>query len=512
MQPTRHAPSITLTFVLGVAALAIAGEARAAAPPPPPVDGSEYVIPEIPLDRIEFRGTGYPLIPADVQELITQREDVWHRMSQDALRRAMPEIERWEKLGKPFVRVARQAVRPAASARSPRSPAPRAAGCTRIGGRGGRVFVVTTLADHGPGSFREACEAGGPRMVVFNVAGIIRLERPLDILAPYITIAGQTAPGDGVCVAGHSVHLRTHDVVIRYMRFRRGITDISNRDDTLSGDAIGNVIIDHCSASWGNDETLSIYRQMYAKDPSKPREREKLPTVNNTIQWTIISESLDTYHHGFGATWGGANAGVPPQPLRLQHRPKPEHLVARLHLRQQRAVQLASPHAGRRGADGQRHQQLLQAGAEDRGRAALPHRQAGGRRVVRLGQLRRRERNRHEGQLGRRDPARQRRARHSRQALDEPGPMPHITIQPAEEAYASVLEHVGATLPKRDAVDERVIEMVRTGKVTYEEGKGIITDIRQVGGFPKYEGEPLPVSAQRRHPGRVEAQVQARPQ
>src|SRR5688572_25861139 len=266
MHPALHSPLITLVTLLSAAATFAA-------------DAPDYVIPEIPLERIQFRGTGYPIIPGDVQELITQRDDVWQRMSQDALNGAMPEIERWEKLGRPFVRVARQPS-DLPQAKIPAFPGAEGGGMYTTGGRGGKVFVVTNLADHGPGSLREACEAGGARIVVFNVAGIIRLERPLDILAPYITIAGQTAPGDGVCVAGHSVHLRTHDIVIRYMRFRRGITDISNRDDTLSGDAIGNVIIDHCSVSWGNDETLSIYRQMYAKDPSKPREREKLPTMN----------------------------------------------------------------------------------------------------------------------------------------------------------------------------------------------------------------------------------------
>jgi len=68
--------------------------------------------------------------------------------------------------------------------------------------------------------------------------------------------------------------------------------------------------------------------------------------------------------------------------------------------------------------------------------------------------------------------------------------MPHMSIQPAEEAYAAVLAGVGATLPKRDPVDTRIIEQVRTGEVTYKEGRGIITDIKQVGGFPEYKGSP----------------------
>ena len=86
--------------------------------------------------------------------------------------------------------------------------------------------MVTSLADSGPGTFREACESAGPRIVVFNVAGIIHLEKPIFIEAPYITIVGQTAPGDGICVAGETTLVDTHDVVIRYLRFRRGNTNV----------------------------------------------------------------------------------------------------------------------------------------------------------------------------------------------------------------------------------------------------------------------------------------------
>src|SRR5262252_6758686 len=87
-------------------------------------------------------------------------------------------------------------------------------------GTGGKVFVVTNLNDDGPGSFREALEAGGPRIVVFNVSGVIRLKDRIRVRAPYITIAGSTAPGDGVCIAGQTVELETHDVIVRHMRFR----------------------------------------------------------------------------------------------------------------------------------------------------------------------------------------------------------------------------------------------------------------------------------------------------
>jgi len=104
----------------------------------------------------------------------------------------------------------------------PAFPGAEGAGRFCFGGRGGKVYVVTSLDDEGPGTFREACEAPGPRIIVFNVAGVIHLKRPLHIRAPYITIAGQSAPGDGVCIADRTTHIDTNDVVIRYMRFRRG--------------------------------------------------------------------------------------------------------------------------------------------------------------------------------------------------------------------------------------------------------------------------------------------------
>src|SRR5690606_28007507 len=120
------------------------------------------------------------------------------------------------------------------------------------------------------------------------------------------TIAGQTAPGDGVVVAGESVWINTHDVVIRHMRFRRGATDVARRDDALGGNPVGNIMIDHVSASWGLDENMSIYRHMYS--PGADYKPEKLPTVNVTIQNSIFSEDLDTYNHSLGSTLGGENA------------------------------------------------------------------------------------------------------------------------------------------------------------------------------------------------------------
>src|SRR5699024_11063901 len=188
----------------------------------------------------------------------------------------------------------------------PAFPGAEGGGMYTFGGRGGEVYVVTNLNDSGPGSFRAACESVGPRIVVFNVAGIIHLKSPIIVKAPYITIAGQSAPGDGICIAGESFWINTHDVIIRYMRFRRGNTNVARRDDAVGGNPVGNIMIDHVSASWGGDENMSIYRHMF--DPGDGSKRKKYGTVNVTIQNSIFSEGLDTYNHGFGSTLGGENA------------------------------------------------------------------------------------------------------------------------------------------------------------------------------------------------------------
>ena len=128
----------------------------------------------------------------------------------------------------------------------------------RFGGRGGKVITVTNLNDRGPGSFREACETGGARIIVFNVSGIIRLESPIIVRAPYVTIAGQTAPGDGVCIAGESFWVDTHDVVARHMRFAGEKPRYIIAMTHFGGNPIGNIMIDHCSCSWGLDENISF--------------------------------------------------------------------------------------------------------------------------------------------------------------------------------------------------------------------------------------------------------------
>lgn len=160
------------------------------------------------------------------------------------------------------------------AAELPAFPGAEGFGMYSRGGRGGKVIAVTELRDYlpgrekpVPGSFRAACLASGPRIVVFRVAGTIELKAGLRIAEPYITIAGQAAPGDGVCLRNFGVGIRTHDVVIRYLRIRPG--DEIGREYRKQGkpfdtDAVciatggRRVILDHCSTSWANDEVLSV--------------------------------------------------------------------------------------------------------------------------------------------------------------------------------------------------------------------------------------------------------------
>ncbi|WP_370634748.1 polysaccharide lyase family 1 protein [Cesiribacter sp. SM1] len=354
------------------------------------------------------------------------------------------------------------------------------------GGRGGKVVVVTNLNDSGPGSLREALRMKEPRIVVFAVAGTIELESSLDINTGNLTIAGQSAPGDGITLRNFPMKIKGDNVIVRYLRFRMGDKK-GHQGDAISATGRNNIIVDHASMSWGTDEGASFYNNK-----------------NFTLQWSIISESLnESVHekgaHGYGGIWGGVGAS-------FHH-----NLLAHLKSRTPRFSGSSttansenelvdfrnniiynwkdnSVYGGERGrynmvgnyykpgpATKESKQDRIVEPYEPYGQFYVADNYVNGFPEV---------------------------SRENRKGVDIENPdaalvatafpVEPVTDQPAAQAYEQVLSEAGASLV-RDAVDSRIIQDVRNGSAALGKDKdGIIDSQDEAGGWPQLKAGVAP--------------------
>jgi len=353
------------------------------------------------------------------------------------------------------------------------------------GGRGGTVCKVTNLNDTGTGSLRACVSASGPRIVVFRVSGTITLSMRLEIVNPYLTIAGQTAPGDGITlrtVASYgkqTMLITTHDVVIRYLRFRPGHSDApTDSRDALTIYKAGayDVVIDHASLSWASDEILNTY------DYSN----------RVTVSWSLVSEALNDTAHSKGLLSGGVGA----RNVSLHH-----NLIAS---NADRCPQIS----GVAVAD-LRNNVVYNCGNGSGKGLTLISSSKGRAQVNWVGNyykpgpitpLSRAEFAMHEGDTGRSQqwygdgnlrwtPTGDQPARvatgYAWGQIPTPFDAPPVTTTTAAQAYQDVLAEAGASC-RRDPVDQRVVADVQAGTGT------LINDPNQVGGYPTLTSEPPP--------------------
>ncbi len=401
----------------------------------------------------------------------------------------------------------------------PAFPGAEGYGAMTRGGRGGKVILVTNLNDSGPGSLREGVEAEGPRIVVFTVSGTITLESRLTISNPYITIAGQTAPGDGICIKKYQLSINASEVIIRYIRVRLG-DETDNDADAIAGRYHKNIILDHVSASWSIDETVSIYH-----------------CENVTIQWCLISESLyNSGHvkgtHGFGGIWG-SNHSTYHHNLLAHHTSRNPRFASGCGYNDFRNNVVYnwgynSAYGGEKQQQGKAEFNFtvvnMVANYFKPGPATRPgdvtHRiiNPSSRDLVNdFGKWYVADNVVHGNPAVTKnnwDGGVQPQGGSSHIAglkLDKPFDAIPINQQTAEEAYHAVLERVGASLPKRDAIDARIVDETRNGYATYEgrtykdkrrvvdESKecGIIDSQKDVGGWPELKSLPAPLDSDR---------------
>ncbi|MBI4621712.1 MAG: pectate lyase [Verrucomicrobia bacterium] len=360
-----------------------------------------------------------------------------------------------------------------------------------VGGRGGQVYAVTNLDDDGPGSLRDAVRAPN-RTIVFRVSGTIDLKSDLVVTQSNLTLAGQSAPGDGICLKRHPLRIEgAKDIVVRFLRVRPG-DEAKKPLDGIEIRNARNAILDHCSVSWSLDEGINTWHG----------------AKNVTIQWCLISEGLNrNIHyapHAFGASWGGENCSYHHNLFAHCTARNPsvagnarEHTVAMDH---RCSVIYNWEH---RTCDGKPDSINVVNNYYKPGPATRAHAR---RRMVRIDDTKPRygfesvwfiEGNMIEGApeltadnwKGGVEFEGNTNERVNRRTT--PFPFAPVTTQPAADVYRLVLRGVGARLPKLDAHDARILREVETGTATF--GNGIIDTQTQVGGWPELKSAPAPL-------------------
>jgi hypothetical protein len=371
------------------------------------------------------------------------------------------------------------------------------------GGRGGRVIEVTNLNDHGPGTLREAIEEKGKRTIVFRVSGTIALEKELLIENGDLTIAGQTAPGDGICIRNNKTQISANNVVVRYLRFRLG-DETKQETDALGANKTKNVIIDHCSASWGIDENASFYNN-----------------EDFTLQWCIISESLNhSYHkkgeHGYGGIWGGLRASFHHNLIAHNSSRSPRFQGARTTKKSEdESVDFRNNlifnwgfnssyggEMGRYNIVGNYYKSGPASTCKDRiidpwdtlSRWYVKENYVDGYQDI--------TKNNWAGGV-------QGKFWTNNSRVNEPFQFIINNTQKAKDAHTEILKNSGAIKPKRDPIDTRIIKEVKSGKPTYEgkyyrlaeksidtkEKTGIIDSQSEVGGWPELKSAKAPIDS-----------------
>ncbi|MBP7369670.1 MAG: T9SS type A sorting domain-containing protein [Paludibacteraceae bacterium] len=405
-------------------------------------------------------------------------------------------------------------------AQVPAFPGAEGDGMYTTGGRGGKILYVTKLTDDGTtGTLRWAINQSGARIIMFKVAGIIPLTSELRIKNSNLTIAGQSAPGDGICLKNYPVVVQASNVIIRFMRFRMG--DEAAAADKLAGntsyswdgaDAIwgrdaSNIILDHCSMSWNIDECASFY-----------------DNKNFTMQWCILAESLrNSVHskgaHGYGGIWGGEPATFHHNLLAFHDSRNPRFCGSRYTNSPatekvnftNNVIYNWGSNSGYAGEGGYYNMmnnyyrsgkatktsngvyyRIFSPNADDgsntQPKGVWGHFHLSGNIMINTPSVT--ENN----WLGFQPSGTYSDSIKSEVPFEFP---PYLRLQRADSAYLSVTSFAGASL-KRDAVDTRIVNNVLNGTVTVTSGSngstgGFIDSQADVGGWPEYTYDPASV-------------------